>query len=224
MPCGTLTTCLASKGIFLLSASFCRSARLSSGPARTFLRLLVDQIELVARGLLAGVGARALRAARDGVEERQRGRDARVAGRLPAGHVRVLRIGLAVGPEDAALPVVEPHLGGGADLRGRLVGVLDVGQRDVDLVGARALQARLGDADLVDALAHDVQRAVDGVAGDRRLLGRLGLVDERDAALEVEAQARRLRRDDRQRRHQQAGDEKQDEEVATTVGHSGGDG
>ena len=141
-PCGTLTTCLASKGIFLFSASFCRSRAALVGAGEDLLALLVDQVELVARGLLAGVGARALRAARDGVEERQRGRDAGVAGRLPAGHVRVLRIGLAVGPEDAALPVVEPHLGGGADLRGRLVGVLDVGQRDVDLVGARALEAR----------------------------------------------------------------------------------
>jgi hypothetical protein len=55
------------------------------GTGEDALALLVDQVELVARGLVAGVGARALRPARDGVEERQRRRDAAVAGRLAAG-------------------------------------------------------------------------------------------------------------------------------------------
>ena len=40
VPCGTLTICLGSNGIFLLIASFCRSDWVSSGPARTFLRSL----------------------------------------------------------------------------------------------------------------------------------------------------------------------------------------
>ena len=51
---------------------------------------------------------------------------------------------------------------------------LTPGQVDLDLVGARARELRLGDAERVDALAHDVQRAVERVVGDLRLL-RVGL-------------------------------------------------
>ena len=56
------------------------------------------------------------------------------AGRRAAGDVRVGRGGLAVRAEDVLLPVVERQLGGRADLLLRLVGVLDVRERDVDLV------------------------------------------------------------------------------------------
>jgi hypothetical protein len=51
-------------------------------------------------------------------------------------------------------------------------------------------------AEGVDALAHHVDRPLDRVAGDGALLGaRLALVDKLDAALEVEAEDRLLRRD-----------------------------
>jgi hypothetical protein len=126
---------------------------------------------------------------------------------------------LAVLAEDVRLPVVEVELGRRADLLLGLVGVLDVGQRDVDLVGARPLDLGLRDAELVDALAHDVDRPVDGVPGDLAEPRRLGLVDERHAALQVEAQAGRLRGDDHDGGDEQPGDEEQDEEVATTVVH-----
>ena len=140
-------------------------------------------VEAVVR-LLARVGLRAVRGAHHGVVVRQRG-DAR-AGRRAAGDRRRVALGEvrlvgrpAAWAEDVRLPVVEVHLRRLADLAGRLVGVVDVRERDVDLILARALDLRLGDAELVDALAHDLDRAVDRLAGDLRLLRRLGLVDER---------------------------------------------
>ena len=54
---------------------------------------------------------------------------------------------------------------------------------------------------------------------DGLLRGRLGLVDELDAAAQVEAELRLLRRDDEERRREEPGDEEQDEEVAPAVGH-----
>ena len=57
--------------------------------------------------------------------------------------------------------------------------------------------SRLGDTELVDALAHDVDRALQGVLRhDRGLGGRLPLVDELHAALEIEAEKRLVRLDD----------------------------
>ena len=45
-------------------------------------------------------------------------------------------------------------------------GVLDVGQADLDLVGAEPRDLGLGDAELVDPLADDLDRAVDVLAVD----------------------------------------------------------
>ena len=83
--------------------------------------------------------------------------------RRAAGDLRVGRVRLAVRPEDVGLPVVEVELGDLADLLQGALGVLDVGQADLDLVGAGALDLGLGDAELVDALADDVHRAVERV-------------------------------------------------------------
>jgi hypothetical protein len=106
------------------------------------------------------------------------------------------------------------------DLVGRALGVLDARQADVDLVLARALQLRLGDTERVDAVAHDVQRAIEALRRDRRLLlGRPRLVDELNAPLQVETEARGLRGDHGCRRGYQPQDGEQDEEVATAVGH-----
>ena len=150
----------------------------------------------------------------------------RVAGRLAEPlRVRILRRQLgrdrsAVRREDVLLPVVEVELGGRSDLLLRASEVLHVGQPDGDLVSARALDLGLADAELIDAAADDVERAVERLGRHRRhLLGRLALVDELDAALEVEAEPRRLGRDREQRRGEQTRDEKQDEAVAAAVGH-----
>ena len=138
---------------------------------------------------------------------------------LPAVDLGV--VGLAVLVEDVRFPVVEEELGGGADLARGALGVLDARQVDLDLVLARARDLRLGDAEGVDAVAHDVQRALQRLGVDRRLLGRLALVDELDAALEVEAELRRLGRrspppNRRSGRGRSAG-----RGVAATFGHRG---
>ena len=76
-------------------------------------------------------------------------------------------VGLAVLVEDVLLPVVEEELSGRADLLRGALGVLDARQVDLDLVLARARELGLGDAERVDALAHDVQRALQRLRGDR---------------------------------------------------------
>jgi len=96
-------------------------------------------------------------------------------------------------------------------------------QPDLDLVGAGALDLGLGDAELVDALADDVHGAVERVLRHLGLLRRgLALVDELDAALEVEALLGGLGHDDHEGRDQQAQDHQQDEAVASAVGHPKG--
>ena len=47
------------------------------------------------------------------------------------------------------------------DLLDRALGVLDVREADRDLVGARSLDLRLGDAERVGALADRLDRVVD---------------------------------------------------------------
>ena len=104
-------------------------------------------------------------------------------------------------------------------LRGTLR-VGDARQADVDLVAAGALQLRLRDAERVDALAHDVERAVQAVGRDLGLLlGGLALEDELDAALQVETELGLLGEDHRERRGEEAHDREQDEDVATAIGH-----
>ena len=63
---------------------------------------------------------------------------------------------------------VECHLGRRAEQLAQARRILQAGQLDEDAVGADALDRRFGDADLVDALAHDLkallERRVDAVA------------------------------------------------------------
>ena len=125
------------------------------------------------------------------------------------------------GTQDVLLPVVEEELGRRADLLGGALGVLDAGQVDLDLVLAGARELRLGDAEGVDAVAHDVERALQRLGGDLRLLRRLALVDELDAALQVEAELRRLGQDRRGRPCDQTEDDQQDEQVAAAFRHPG---
>jgi len=128
--------------------------------------------------------------------------------------VRVLvRVGLALVVEDVRFPVVEEQLGRRPDLLGRRLGVGDAGQVDLDLVLARLEELGLGDAERVDALLHQVDRPLHRVGIDRGLRrGRLCVVDELDAALEVQAEDGRLGQDNRDRAADEGDDDQQDEE------------
>ena len=134
---------------------------------------------------------------------------------------------LAVRREDVGLPVVERQLRGRADLGLGAPGVAHVREADRDLVAARRLDLRLGDAQLVDAVAHDVDRSLERVLGHRlRLRAREALVDELDAALEVEAENRLLGLDRAgdpgdhdQGANQQPEDDEQDEAISLAISH-----
>ena len=173
------------------SSSHSLAALVRDAVVDRLVRLLVERVEEPRGGVVVVDLGRALRRALDRVVE--------AADRLLAA-VDLLRVGPAILVEDVRLPVVEVHLRGRADLGGGALGVLLARKADVDLVAAGALQLRLGDAERVDAVAHDVDRAVQRVLVDRRLLlGRARLVDELDAALQVEPEPRRLRGDHHQR-------------------------
>ena len=73
--------------------------------------------------------------------------------------VAVGRLGLTVGPDDVGLPVIEVQLGGLADLFLGARGVVIVRAAHVDFVAAGVLDFGLRDTQLVDALAHDLDRA-----------------------------------------------------------------
>ena len=130
--------------------------------------------------------------------------------RLPLVRVQ-LRVGLALVVEDVRFPVVEEQLGRGADLAGGLLGVLDAREVDLDLVLARLEELGLGDAELVDALLHEVDRPLHRVRVDRLLGGRLRPVDELNTALQVETENRRLGGDDGDRAADQGDDDEEDE-------------
>jgi len=84
---------------------------------------------------------------------------------------------------------------------------------DLDLVVARLEELGLGDAERVDALLHEVDRPLHGIGVDHGLRrGRLSLVDELDAALEVQAELGVLGGDDCDRAADEGGDDEQDEE------------
>src|ERR1044072_7765935 len=79
---------------------------------------------------------------------------------------------------------------------------------------------RLGDAELVDSFADDLDRAIDVLAADSLdLVGRRSLVDQFEAALEVEAELGRHSRDDHSRERNQADDEGEHEEMSTSFRH-----
>ncbi len=155
--------------------------------AEDLLRLVVDQVVLVAderRELLVDVRLQ-LGAAHHRVVLRDRPRAAGVGGRRAAGHRGVGRHGLTVRADDVGLPVVEGQLRRGADAVAGLVRVVDRRQRDVDLIGARALDLRFADAVLVDAVLHHVDRALDRVVRQLLAARRTDLVDQLHPALEV---------------------------------------
>ena len=73
----------------------------------------------------------------------------------------------------------------------RAAGIVDAGELDDDLVRPWRRDHRLGDAELVDAVPHDLDRAVEIVLRDLLPLRRLRLEDDLEAALQVEAERRR---------------------------------
>ena len=92
------------------------------------------------------------------------------------------------GPRDVGLEVVELQLGRLADDLRRLARVVDAGELDHDLVLALLPDLGLGDAELVDAAAHDRDRALHA----RRIAGlalrRHRLEHDLQSTLQVEAQ------------------------------------
>ena len=71
-------------------------------------------------------------------------------------------------------------------------GILDAGQLDRDLVVALRADLGLGDAEPVDAVAHDRDRAVEVLLRQLAVARRHRLLRHLEAALEVEAERRRL--------------------------------
>ena len=83
--------------------------------------------------------------------------------------------------------VVELELRGLADDRRRLRRVVHAGELDHDLVGALLADLRRRDAELVDAVPHDRDRAVEVARLELVPLRRLRLEHDLEAALQVEA-------------------------------------
>ena len=118
------------------------------------------------------------------------------------------------------LEVVEVQLRGLADLRRRSRRILDIGQADLNLGGAERGDLGLGHAERVDPLSHDLDRVVDVLGIDDRVLRRrLALVDELGAAAEVEAELRRLRGDDQQGADHHGQDQGDDRDVYAARAH-----
>src|SRR5262249_48190212 len=134
-------------------------------------------------------------------------------GGLAAGDVRRRWVG-----DDVRLPVVEVELRRLADLLARPGRIGDVRQPDPDRVRADPGDLRLGDAERVGPLPDDLDRPVDVVAADGRVLrGRSGLEDQLGAALQIEAQGRLLGRHDDARPDHEQGHEGQNEDVASAI-------
>ena len=96
------------------------------------------------------------------------------------------------GPVSEVLEVEELELRGRADDLGRRLGILHPGKLDDDLVVALRADLRLGDTELVDAVPHDLDRAVEVFLGELAVRRRNRLERHLEPALEVEAERRRL--------------------------------
>jgi hypothetical protein len=126
----------------------------------------------------------------------------------------------STGEKRVRLPVVELEPRGRTHQLLRPLRVRHVRQADRDLIAALGRDLRLRHAELVRALAHHVDRALEGrLRHGGRLRRRLALVHELHAALQVKPEERLLGRDHDRRRRDQTGDQEQDEEVALTIGH-----
>ena len=228
-----------------LLAARCRLPVLERPRVRALLQGRCEEVVLVARGVVLVVVVlldqvlvavelfdhRLVRAARRdvrGLRSRQGQRpalyrleeaeDRAVRGVVGGSRVRVHQL---VRPlVDVGLPVVELELRGAAHLLLGPRDVLHVREADRDLIVRGALDLRLGHTQGVGALADRGDRLVDRGRRDLRHLRRgLALVDELDAALEVEAEARGLARDDEHRGRDQRQHHEQYEPVAPGARH-----
>ena len=109
---------------------------------------------------------------------------------LVLGHGVALRV--PRGPDQVGLELVELELRGLADDLGGALGVLHARELDRDLVLALLADLGLGDAELVDPLADDRDRAVEVRVGQLTAGRRLRLQHDLEPALEVEAELRLL--------------------------------
>ena len=108
------------------------------------------------------------------------------------------------GPGQGLLEVEELELRGRSDDLGRRLRILHAGQLDHDLVVALRADLGLGDAELVDAAPHDLDRTFEVFLGELAVRRRHGLERHLEATLEVETERRRLvegRGRDREQRH-----------------------
>ena len=70
-------------------------------------------------------------------------------------------LGADRGPDEVLLEIEELELGGLPDQLGGLLRIGDAGELDDDLIVALLADLGLGDAELVDAVPHDVHRAIE---------------------------------------------------------------
>ncbi len=117
--------------------------------------------------------------------------------------------------DEVRLQVVELELRRLADDLGGAGGVEDAGEVDRDLVGALPADLGLGDAELVDAVADDLDRAIEILIRNLTPLRRLGLEDELEPALQVEAERRRAEEREDDDAGQDCDEAGEDPEVAT---------
>ena len=109
--------------------------------------------------------------------------------------------------DQGGLEVVELELRRRPDDLGRGLGILDARELDDDLIRALGVDLRLGDAELVDAIAHDVDRAVEVFLRQLAVGRRDRLERDLESALQVEAERRLLVQRRRRDGHQDNGDE-----------------
>ena len=131
----------------------------------------------------------------------------------------LIGIGLAVLIEQIGFPVIKEQLRRRPHLLSRPLGVLDPRQIDLDLVPTGLQQLRLRHPERVHPLAHDVQRPLQRLRRDRRLLRRrLGLIHQLHPTLQIQPQLGIALIEHRKRRGDQPQHEEQNEQGAMALG------
>ena len=214
MPSGTSTTWARSRSAASRSSS--AASRVSDGWP-LFSAALGDLIERIEPRPVGGaVVAITLRIAPRGLPHRLKEPRDRL---LLIGVL--IGIGLAVLIEQIGFPVIEEQLRRRPHLLSRSLGVLDPRQIDLDLVPTGLQQLRLRHPERVHPLAHDVQRPLQRLRRNRRLLRRrLGLVHQLHPALQIQPQLGIALIEHRKRRGDQPQHEEQNEQGAMALGHA----
>jgi hypothetical protein len=128
-------------------------------------------------------------------------------------------------PREVGLEVVELEHGRLADERRRGPRIVDTGELNHDLVVALLADLRFRDAELVDPVPHDLDRAVEILVRQLVALGRDGLQHHLEPALQVETERhapmhRRTGDGEQGDTGQRGGEDAQDQEMSTPVGHA----